>query len=69
MVLNAYAKLARKVPSIKEQVLIVYEGLFNHWDPDLQTRALEYHVLLSTEEAGELSQAAFNQMPTFPQTI
>lgn len=71
MLFNSYAKLARKVGSLRDFVLPVYEAHLDHWQPDLQQRALEYHTLLSdpSKEFGEVRDLAFNKMPTFPISI
>ena len=71
MLFNAYAKLARKVSSLKDFVLPVFETHLDHWQPDLQQRALEYFTLLSdqTKEFSEVKDLAFNKMPTFPASI
>lgn len=47
MLFNAYAKLARKVASLRDFVLPVFDAHLDHWHPDLQQRALEYFTLLS----------------------
>lgn len=69
MLLNSYAKLAKNIPTLNEQILPVFELLFDHWDPDIQLRAIEYHMLLSDPTAVQLRDAAFKQMPTFPVEI
>lgn len=71
MLFNAYAKLARKVGSLRDFVLPVFESHLDHWQPELQQRALEYHTILSATDPKivEVRDAAFNKMPTFPVSI
>ena len=71
MLFNAYAKLARKVGSLRDYVVPVFEAHLDHWLPELQQRAIEYHAILSTQDPKytEVRDAAFNKMPTFPANI
>jgi len=68
MLFNSYAKLARKIPDLRDFVLPIFEAHLEHWQPDLQQRALEYYTIFSNtnKEYSEIKDLALNKMPTFP---
>ena len=70
MVLNAYVKLATRFPVLLDQVVAFMEQFREHWDPDLQQRALEYIDLLKEEdETREARNHCLQPMPTYSEDI
>jgi len=71
MLLNAYVKLAVNFPELKDEITSVLEINSEHWDPDIQQRAVEYSQLL--KEGGPIDPAytayVLAKMPAYSEDI
>jgi len=71
MLLNAYVKLAVNFPDLKDEIISVLEINSEHWDPDIQQRAVEYSQLL--KEGGPIDPAytayVLAKMPAYSEDI
>eukprot|EP01022_Parablepharisma_sp_SALTPOND_P032971 TRINITY_DN87977_c3_g1_i1.p1 TRINITY_DN87977_c3_g1~~TRINITY_DN87977_c3_g1_i1.p1 ORF type:complete len:1021 (-),score=134.76 TRINITY_DN87977_c3_g1_i1:716-3778(-) len=67
MILNAFAKMAAKSPSIKEQVVRLLEGCASQWDLDVQQRAIEYLSIMKSEQFESLKDEVLDKIPAFPE--
>ena len=71
MLLNAYVKLAVNFPDLKDEIISVLEINSEHWDPDIQQRAVEYLQLL--KEGGPIDPAytayVLAKMPAYSEDI
>lgn len=56
MIFNGYIKMANKykIPEFNNILLSIFDSYQDHWDPELQVRAVEYGRILRGEVDGEM---------------
>jgi len=69
MLLTAYVKLANQYPELKFEIISIFEINSQHWDPDIQQRALEYLNLLKDDSISEIRNIALEKMPPYSEEI
>ena len=72
MLLNAYVKLATQFDELKFEIQTLFEVNSQHWDPDIQQRAVEYQQLLKDDPNGNMDRVrkhALEPIPTYSEEI
>eukprot|EP01017_Pseudomicrothorax_dubius_P025065 TRINITY_DN2672_c0_g2_i1.p1 TRINITY_DN2672_c0_g2~~TRINITY_DN2672_c0_g2_i1.p1 ORF type:complete len:717 (+),score=215.11 TRINITY_DN2672_c0_g2_i1:67-2217(+) len=70
MILTAFVKMSHTFPELKMEVQNILEVHTEHWDPDLQQRAVEYLNLLKDEEDIEAARTTvLEKMPAYTEDI
>ena len=70
MLLNSYVKLANTFPELRDEILSAFEISAEHWDPDIQQRAVEYLTILKDDPQVEPIKAyVLQKMPPYSNEI
>jgi AP-2 complex subunit alpha len=70
MLMNSYVKLAHRFPDLRDFVVPIFEIHSEHWDPDIQQRALEYLKLLQEDSTIEgVRPVILGKMPVYSEAI
>ena len=70
MLMNSYVKLANVFPELKDEIISVLEINSEHWDPDIQQRAVEYlQILKDDPRVEQIKTYVLQKMPAFSEEI